>query len=485
MFFLRRPNKLPTVLSTLFLPLALPAYANPTGTLLGSNNSGFLSLAFIALCVAIALQIVLIFRIRNQTKINKGTPSNAEPENAKHQLFREIVRHEATEELLRETQEYMNCMINSMPAVLIGITPDGYITHWNDSAAKVAKLTAEEAVGSHIEQAFPELPVSMEVVGETIRSGIPYNSDNIKDGVGSQATFTSLTIYPLMSTEMSGAVILAEDVTPRVRMENLLIQNEKMMSLGELAAGVAHEINNPLAGILSNTQNIQRRISLDLPANRDQARKLDLNLEQTYAYLDKRSIPQFLENIREAGERAANIVKSLLEFSRGNDIKHQHIELKTLINHTLDLATNTFEVQLHSGSGLPSIKTELIDESVKAYCSPTEIQQVLLNLLRNAVQALQSNPKEHACPPEICISLSQTKSHAVIRVSDNGPGIPEEIQMHIFEPFYTTKELGQGTGLGLSVSYFIIKEHHEGSIEVESEQDKGTSFIIKLPRSES
>ncbi|TVZ39166.1 PAS domain S-box-containing protein [Alteromonadaceae bacterium 2753L.S.0a.02] len=399
----------------------------------------------------------------------------------KHQLYREIARHEVTEELLRETQQYLNCMINSMPAILIGITPDGYITHWNHSAEKVTGLSSEEATGSHIEQAFPSLPLDKSVIDETVRSGIPYSRKNIKDGSGAQARFTNLTIYPLVSPEIRGAVIIAEDVTPRVRMENLLIQNEKMMGLGELAAGVAHEINNPLAAILSNAQNIERRTSTELDANAEIAAELGVDISVIRAYLDEREIPDFIENIRNAGDRAAKIVKNLLEFSRG-ERNHQFTNLQELISHSLDLAHKNFELETPDGVEFPAVIEQINPNVGPISCSASEIQQVLLNLLRNAAQALKSKDYGPPLNPEITISLDQSDSDVIIEVSDNGPGMTEEVLTHIFEPFYTTKDVGKGTGLGLSVSYFIIKEHHQGIIEAESKPGDGTRFRIKLPR---
>lgn len=440
---------------------------------------------FWVLVVVLILQALWIIRLKRKSRSALLSFTNGDDapslQKTKQQLYREIARHEATEELLRETQEYMNCMINSMPTVLIGITPDGYVTHWNHSAEKAASLLAEEAIGSHIAQAFPDLSIGLDTVAETIKSGIPYIQENIKDGVGSQATFTNLTIYPLVSADINGAVILAEDVTPRVRMENLLIQNEKMMSLGELAAGMAHEINNPLAGILSNAQNIDRRTSPNLPANIKVAEDLGISMDAITRYLQQREIPAFLDDIRDSGERAAKIVTNLLEFSRGNDRDHSQTNLAELIDHSLDLAKKTFELETGSGVELPKIRKQYDADIGPVYCSATEIQQVLLNLLRNAAQAMKSEEYGPPLDPEISIRLYRDEDYTVIQVTDNGPGMSEEVQRHIFEPFFTTKEIGKGTGLGLSVSYFIVKEHHQGVLEAESKPGEGTTFRIKLP----
>jgi len=443
--------------------------------------------------VIIQLPVIsfLAWRLIHKGSINRRSSSNQahdplydtsdDLKNAKHQLYREISRHEATVELLRETQEYMNCMINSMPTVLIGITKEGYVTHWNHSAEKASGLSSSEAIGSHISQAFPELPVTMDMIASTIDSGIPLTQENIKDGSGSQSTFTDITLYPLVSEDLIGAVIMAEDVTPRVRMENLLIQNEKMMSLGELAAGVAHEINNPLAGILSNAQNIERRIDPELSSNRITAENLSVPFDSLRDYLEQREIPQFIQNIQQAGERAATIVNNLLEFSRGSDRNQQPTDMAAVITNTLELARNNFELLSHEDAKLPVVTTEFEPDLKPVFCSAPEIQQVLLNLLRNATQALTAEHFIPSCPPSIFIKLYQSEDHAVIEVKDNGPGMEEKTLGHIFEPFYTTKAVGQGTGLGLSVSYFIIKEHHQGSIDAVSAPGEGTTFRIKLP----
>ncbi|WP_188151510.1 two-component system sensor histidine kinase NtrB [Teredinibacter waterburyi] len=394
---------------------------------------------------------------------------------------REIAEHQAAEQLLQQTQEYLHCMINSMPNILIGITPTGCITHWNTAAERATNVMHSEALGNLLPDIYPQLPITLEEIQQIIKDYVPFEKKNIKQGSGSQATYLNVTLYPLMSEDLSGAVVLAEDVTQRVRMENMLVQNEKMMSLGELAAGVAHEINNPLAAILNNTQNIERRTSPTLQANHQTAESLGIDIQRVAAYMEQREILTFVASIREAGERAAKIVTNLLEFSRGNDRSHAEICLQELVEHALQLATNTFELGTADGIEMPTIR-KIYDSDVPAVrCSASEIQQVLLNLLRNAAQALQSEEYGVPLEPEICIHISRSDEYAIIEVSDNGPGITEPVIKHIFEPFYTTKDVGVGTGLGLSVSYFIITEHHGGVIEVDSRPGEGTTFTIKLP----
>ncbi|WP_341939294.1 two-component system sensor histidine kinase NtrB [Marinimicrobium sp. C2-29] len=396
-----------------------------------------------------------------------------------NQLQDEVGQHQATEILLRETQDYLHSIINSMPSILIGVTPDGTVTHWNTAAELSTGLTPDQALGKPLNQVYPRLPISMDTVNRTIRSGVPYVNENIQEGHGSDAHYTDLSIYPLIAVQAIGAVIRMDDITKRVRIENMMIQNEKMMSLGELAAGMAHEINNPLSTVLHGVQNIGRRLSPDLAQNRAAAQELDLELGKINEYLDRRQVSHFLTDIREAGERSMHIVSNMLEFSRGSSRVHDHFDLLRIVQHSLELTDNTLNLQTAGSRRRPGVITELAPSIPPVLGSAAEIQQVILNLLRNAVQAFHSEESDR--DPVISLRAYAEPNSAVLEIEDNGPGMKEEVRRHIFEPFFTTKEVGQGTGLGLSVSYFIITEHHSGTIEVDSVPGEGTRFIIRLP----
>lgn len=401
--------------------------------------------------------------------------------NINNQLYDEIAKHEITEELLRETQDYLNSIINSMPSVLIGVTRQGIITHWNTAASRQTDIEASDALGRQLLEVYPELPVTETLIHETIDSGVPQLNENIQHGIGSDSQHCDLTIYPLLSTEITGAVIRLDDVTMRVRIENMMIQNEKMMSLGELAAGMAHEINNPLSAILHGIQNIYRRTSPELQQNHKVADSLGITVEDVHSYLQARDIFKFLDGIREAGDRSAKIVTNMLEFSRSNSRSHKPTNLAELLEHSLELARNSFELRTPDGSEQLEIIKDFDPSVPMVMCSAAEMQQVILNLLRNACQAFTNEDYGAPLHPVITLSTRLTKDSACIVVSDNGPGMVDAVQRHIFEPFFTTKEVGKGTGLGLSVTYFIVTEHHDGTIEVESKPGEGTRFIINLP----
>jgi two-component system, NtrC family, sensor kinase len=393
-------------------------------------------------------------------------------------LVDEVARHESTGHQLRDTKEYLQSMINSMPSIIIGITAQGQVTHWNAAAEDTFEIFSNEALGQNITQLLPCLPVTQDRISTSIRAGEPYAIQHRELHKEDQHRYFDITIYPLISQSQQGAVIRIDDVTLRITIENLMIQNEKMYSLGELAAGIAHEINNPLSVILQNVQNILRRTQSDFPGNQQIATQLGINLGEVNHYLEARDIYPLLGSIREAGERSAAIVTNMLEFSHSNNKPNGSLAVDKLLTQTLAIYNNLNTDS--QGQELIRIETQIAENLPAIKGSAPELQQVFLNLLRNAKQAL-INDQFHADNPSISIRAFQENLHLVIEIQDNGVGMADNIRQHIFEPFYTTKAMGTGTGLGLSVSYFIITEHHQGSIEVKSSLGKGSTFIIKLP----
>jgi len=264
------------------------------------------------------------------------------------------------------------------------------------------------------------------------------------------------------------------------------IQTEKIISVKKLAAGMAHEMNNHFAGILQGIQVLQNRISPQLGKNRQTAEEIGVPLEKINTYLEKRGIPEFLQNIRESGNRGANVVNHMLQFSRGSHSQKEWTSLSHLIGQVVALAASDDELKQPYDFQKIKIIQELDPTCFEIFCLKAEIEQVFLHLIRNATQALcdPPNPYEMQDSPQINIRTEKKNKAIGIEIEDNGPGMDEETRQRIFEPFFSTKEVGKGIGLGLSIAYFIVTEYHQGTMVVESIPGKGTKFIVTLPDTE-
>ncbi|WP_243361292.1 ATP-binding protein [Fundidesulfovibrio terrae] len=270
------------------------------------------------------------------------------------------------------------------------------------------------------------------------------------------------------------------DVTERTRLQEMLVQSEKMVSVGGLAAGMAHEINNPLSGILQSVQVIQRRIEQDSAANEQAAAQAACPFDAVRHFLEIREVPMLLAAIRESASRAAHIVSDMLEFSRKSTSARQPADLSGIMEKALALCLNDYDLNKKYDFKSIRIERRYAPGVPPVACVPTQIEQVVMNLLRNTAQAM-AGAAGGDTEPVITLRTSLEGENVRMEVEDNGPGMDEETRRRIFEPFFTTKSPGKGTGLGLSVSYFIITKNHGGTIQVESEPGRGTKFIIRLP----
>jgi signal transduction histidine kinase len=256
-----------------------------------------------------------------------------------------------------------------------------------------------------------------------------------------------------------------------------LIQSEKMASLGELTAGIAHEIQNPL-NFVNNFSEVSDELISELKAERSKVKvERDEYLEDGII----RDVGQNLQKIKHHGQRASEIVKSMLQHSRTNTSEKESTDINTLCDEYLRLAYHGFRAKDKAFNA--EFKTELDPNLPKIEVVPQDIGRVLLNLINNAFQAVSIKASEKVdshYKPLVTVLTERLGGHIEIRIIDNGPGISEAIIDKIFQPFFTTKPTGLGTGLGLSLSYDIIRAHG-GDIKVESSQGIGTQFKIYIP----
>ena len=237
-----------------------------------------------------------------------------------------------------------------------------------------------------------------------------------------------------------------------------MIQNEKMASLGQLVAGIAHEINNPLAFVVNNLFVVELRVARVI-------QEIEPILTET-SLQELRETQTCLEEMREGLNRVKELVLDLRTFSRLDEGEFKTIDVADTIDSVLLLLKHRMHSRIE-------VEKHYSPERM-LYCYAGRLNQVLMNLIANAIDAI-------AGEGTIVITTGQSEEFFLISVRDTGNGIPEAIRSKIFDPFFTTKPIGQGTGLGLAISYGIVQEHG-GSIEVQSEEGAGTEFIVKIPR---
>ncbi|HLL77254.1 MAG TPA: ATP-binding protein [Pyrinomonadaceae bacterium] len=364
-------------------------------------------------------------------------------------LYQEQSERAAELEALKDFNE---SIVESINTGLLAVDAEGRVTGCNSSLEQVLGVGREEAVGLHVEELFSEdfAETLSQVLGERgWRLEEQRSIYKLHTGTRSgRPLILNIALAPLRraeSGEATGALVVLEDVTSRVRLEEQLQQREKLSSIGLLAAGVAHEINTPLTGVSSYTQML-----LGMFATHDPKHKL-------------------LEKINRQTERATGIVNNLLNFSRvGGVTEFGGVDVNHVLEDTLQLLEPQMrhaqiEVVRDFDAGLP-----------RAYGNAGKLQQVFTNLLLNARDALPDGGR-------ITLRTRAEESDAVtIYVIDDGIGIAPENVARIYDPFFTTKGVGRGTGLGLAVSYGIVQEH-SGHIAVESAPGRGTTFRITVP----
>ncbi|MCG8615559.1 MAG: ATP-binding protein [Desulfobacterales bacterium] len=398
-------------------------------------------------------------------------------------LESEVVRHEKTSVILKATKEYLDNILNSMPSMLISLDSDFRITQWNNRAEELTGMPAKEAKGKPLFEVVEELVPLKENIEATIARNEIYFQPRQPRAREDVMVYEDITVYPLFSEYVEGAVIRVDDVTEHVKMEQMVVQSEKMMSVGGLAAGMAHEINNPLAGMMQNAQVVLRRINEDMPASVAKAEEVGTTLTAIRTFMEKRGITRQLESIHHAGVRASQIVQNMLSFSRKDYTGKTLQNIAEVLDLTLELAKSDYDLKKQY-----DFKTIEIDKAYEVdlpqvSCEASKIQQVFFNILKNCAEAMQdgADAGENKKSPRLTLRAFRKGADVIVEIEDNGPGMEESVRKRVFEPFFTTKPVGKGTGLGLSVSYFIITDNHRGKMNVISAPGKGARFVIHLP----
>jgi PAS domain S-box-containing protein len=403
-------------------------------------------------------------------------------------------------------QHLLQSTTDSMPSALIALDVDGRVLLWNPAAEALTGRTATQVQGQSLWQACPELGRYRDLFDQALHERQVMHRHREQLVAESGVVYRDVNIFPLVADDITGAVLHIDDVTSRVRIEEMMRQSSKMASVGRLAAGIAHEINNPLSGMMQSAQVVQMTFDTRRPRIRELLHACGVDPDGLDRYLEERSTFEYLEGIRSIGGRAAKIVSDLLSFSRRGAAETALHDLNALVEQALDLAATDYDLKQRYDFRNIEIVRELTPNLPKVLCDGSHIQQVVLNLVRNAAQEMVRKKEEMAQAPgsgeyrpRLTLRTSLVENGpderhgrgpedgqpcgrvVWLEIEDNGPGIPEDIQTRLFEPFFTTKEAGEGTGLGLWLCWSIVVEQHKGRIWEQPSQEGGAHFVVELP----
>ena len=390
-------------------------------------------------------------------------------------LEEEIDEHLETTTRLRLSESYITSILRSMPLMLIGLNKQGEITQWNSCAEEISGLPANTVLGKNLWEAYPTMTVTPAQIKKAQDED---KTLTIKYSQRGQFHF-DITIYPLHDQRETGVVILVDDVTQRVQSENMLIQRDKMSSMGEMAAIMAHDINIPLQAIMKDVQTVRQDL--------------------TEEHIDPIGLNELLEDALIRGRQASTVIQNLVTFSDSGAEEKQYANITQVMDHSIELAEDVLSVTKGLRFKDVVINKNYADDLPELNCHASKLQQVFLSLFRYACHALgKAEDPQHS--PIINIEISEFYDALWVRVQHNGLGISIEDQQYIFEPFFSNDQAKAETGststialLGnkdkehfdagdrLSFAHFIITEQHQGQIAVTSDIDIGTTFHIQLP----
>ncbi|TVM18298.1 PAS domain-containing sensor histidine kinase [Oceanidesulfovibrio indonesiensis] len=372
------------------------------------------------------------------------------------EMMIDITRRKELEEKLAASEERYQAIFESTPNALFVLDADTLdILNCNDSASASYGYSSEELIGRSFLALFREEERDDWRDILKTRREVDQCSHMTRDG---RTIYVSIRISPAEFQNQKVLVASCADVTKKLEAEQQLIQASKMTTLGEMATGVAHELNQPLAILKTISSLLSRRIS----------RKQEM---------DEKMLAEIAEGVNTHVDRASKIIEHMREFGRKSDLKTMPVNMNNVLQRAFDFFSQQLNVR--------NIRVEwrLQEDLPLVMAESNRLEQVIINLLINARDAIEERWKQEnpiGLERRITIVTTATDKDVVVKVCDTGSGIPETIRTKLFEPFFTTKDVGKGTGLGLSISYGIIQDYG-GAIEAVPTNGEGACFVITLP----
>ena len=386
--------------------------------------------------------------------------------------------------------------INSVPSILIGTNHEGKIIRWNFEAFETFGLTESEVVGKTLkkcgvkwvqEQTFTE-------IDSWATRKYPHKAANLCFEKRGETRFLGVTIDQLRLADdrAGGLLITGTDITRRLLLEGQLRQAQKLEGIGQLAAGIAHEINTPtqyvgdnaafikeswggLDELLRTVKSIAEQAKSGGPLPAETVEQLERGVAKADLDYLLDEIPRSLNQTLDGVRRVANIVQAMKEFSHPGGDEKAPIDINHAIETTLTVARNEWKY-------VAEVETEFERSLPLVPCLAGEFNQVILNLVTNAAHAISDkNGSNGQTLGKITIRTRQVEEWAEVQIEDTGCGVPERNRSRVFELFFTTKEVGRGTGQGLALAHTIIVKKHGGQIWFQSEEGRGTTFFVRLP----
>ena len=412
------------------------------------------------------------------------------------ELKRQIKKRKKARRTVKEAHREIEHLISSLPTILIGVSRENEIIHWNTVAERVLETPAADVMGLSLNRCGLEWDWD-KISGGIAKSqaeGCNVRVDNIHyRNADGEKRYLGLTITPFNGKDNSilGLTIIGADITDRVKFEAQQHQSQKMEAIGQLAACIAHEINTPAQFVGDNTRFLQDAFgdlieACNLYKESIKAAKsgtlnegLIEDAEKRFAELDiaylEEEVPQAIQQTLKGVDRITNIVQAMKIFAHPGGTEKEPIDINKEIEKTITITRNEWKY-------VAELITDFDTTLPTVPCHRAEFNQVILNLIVNAAHAVADANGDHSSERgTIKISSAHAGNWAEIRIGDTGPGIPQEIRHRVFDLFFTTKEPGRGTGQGLAIAHSVIVDKHSGKIDIETGENLGTTFVIRLP----